>query len=93
MTFQKGLIPHNKNKFGKDGYTHRGRVAKNYIMKKIDAELESRGMKEISKTKGGENLKLAQKDKELNAAVSAVLSNYLELLDKKPIQTPEECAD
>lgn len=93
MTFQKGLIPHNKNKFGKDGYTHRGRVAKNYIMKKIDAELEERGMKEISKTKGGEQLKLAQKDKELNAAVSAVLSNYLELLDKKPIQTPEECAD
>lgn len=93
MTFQKGLIPHNKDKFGKDGYTHRGRVAKNYIMKKIDAELEERGMKEISKTKGGENLKLAQKDKELNAAISAVLSNYLELLDKKPIQTPEECAD
>nr|DAK47540.1 MAG TPA: DNA-packaging protein small subunit [Bacteriophage sp.] len=93
MTFQKGLIPHNKDKFGKDGYTHRGRVAKNYIMKKIDAELEERGMKEISKTKGGEQLKLAQKDKELNAAVSAVLSNYLELLDKKPIQTPEECAD
>ena len=93
MTFQKGLIPHNKDKFGKDGYTHRGRVAKNYIMKKIDAELEERGMKEISKTKGGENLKLAQKDKELNAAVSAVLSNYLELLDKKPIQTPEECAE
>nr|DAX35649.1 MAG TPA: DNA-packaging protein small subunit [Bacteriophage sp.] len=93
MTFQKGLIPHNKDKFGKDGYTHRGRVAKNYIMKKIDAELEERGMKEISKTKGGEQLKLAQKDKELNAAVSAVLSNYLDLLDKKPIQTPEECAD
>lgn len=93
MTFQKGLIPHNKNKFGKDGYTHRGRVAKNYIMKKIDAELEERGMKEISKTKGGEQLKLAQKDKELNAAVSAVLSNYLDLLDKKPIQTPEECAE
>ena len=93
MTFQKGLIPHNKNKFGKDGYTHRGRVAKNYIMKKIDAELEERGMKEISKTKGGENLKLAQKDKELNAAVSAVLSNYLDLLDKKPIETPEECAE
>ena len=93
MTFQKGLIPHNKNKFGKDGYTHRGRVAKNYIMKKIDAELEERGMKEISKTKGGEQLKLAQKDKELNAAVSAVLNNYLDLLDKKPIQTPEECAD
>lgn len=93
MTFQKGLIPHNKNKFGKDGYTHRGRVAKNYIMKKIDAELEERGMKEISKTKGGEQLKLAQKDKELNAAVSAVLSNYLELLDKKPIETPEECAE
>ena len=93
MTFQKGLIPHNKDKFGKDGYTHRGRVAKNYIMKKIDAELEERGMKEISKTKGGEQLKLAQKDKELNAAVSAVLSNYLEVLDKKPIQTPEECAD
>lgn len=93
MTFQKGLIPHNKDKFGKDGYTHRGRTAKNYIMKKIDAELESRGMKEISKTKGGENLKLAQKDKELNAAVSAVLSNYLDLLDKKPIQTPEECAE
>lgn len=93
MTFQKGLVPHNKNKFGKDGYTHRGRVAKNYIMKKIDAELEERGMKEISKTKGGENLKLAQKDKELNAAVSAVLSNYLDLLDKKPIETPEECAD
>ena len=62
-------------------------------MKQIDNELESRGMKEISKTKGGENLKLAQKDKELNAAVSAVLSNYLELLDKKPVQTPEECAD
>lgn len=93
MPFQKGDKPHNKDKFGKDGYTHRGRVAKNYIMKKIDAELESRGMKEISKTKGGENLKLAQKDKELNAAVSAVLSNYLELLDKKPVQTPEECAD
>lgn len=93
MTFQKGLIPHNKDKFGKDGYTHRGRVAKNYIMKKIDAELEERGMKEISKTKGGEQLKLAQKDKELNAAVSAVLSNYLDLLDKKPIQTPEECAE
>ena len=93
MTFQKGLIPHNKNKFGKDGYTHRGRVAKNYIMKKIDAELEERGMKEISKTKGGEQLKLAQKDKELNAAVSAVLSNYLDLLDKKPIETPEECAE
>lgn len=93
MTFQKGLIPHNKNKFGKDGYTHRGRVAKNYIMKKIDAELEERGMKEISKTKGGEQLKLAQKDKELNAAVSAVLSNYLGLLDKKPIETPEECAE
>lgn len=93
MTFQKGYVPPLKNKFGKDGYTHRGRVAKNYIMKKIDAELEERGMKEISKTKGGENLKLAQKDKELNAAVSAVLSNYLELLDKKPIQTPEECAD
>jgi len=93
VTFQKGDKPHNKDKFGKDGYTHRGRTAKNYIMKKIDAELESRGMKEISKTKGGENLKLAQKDKELNAAVSAVLSNYLELLDKKPVQTPEECAD
>ena len=93
MTFQKGLIPHNKDKFGKDGYTHRGRVAKNYIMKKIDAELEERGMKEISKTKGGEQLKLAQKDKELNAAVSAVLSNNLDLLDKKPIQTPEECAE
>ena len=93
MTFQKGLIPHNKDKFGKDGYTHRGRVAKNYFMKKIDAELEERGMKEISKTKGGEQLKLAQKDKELNAAVSAVLSNYLDLLDKKPIQTPEECAE
>lgn len=93
MTFQKGLIPHNKDKFGKDGYTHRGRVAKNYIMKKIDAELEERGMKEISKTKGGENLKLAQKDKELNAAVSAVLNNYLDLLDKKPIETPEECAE
>lgn len=93
MTFQKGLIPHNKDKFGKDGYTHRGRIAKNYIMKKIDAELEERGMKEISKTKGGEQLKLAQKDKELNAAVSAVLSNYLDLLDKKPIQTPEECAE
>ena len=81
MTFQKGLIPHNKNKFGKDG------------MKKIDAELEERGMKEISKTKGGEQLKLAQKDKELNAAVSAVLSNYLDLLDKKPIENPEECAE
>ena len=93
MTFQKGDKPHNKDKFGKDGYTCRGRVAKNYIMKQIDAELESRGMKEISKTKGGENLKLAQKDKELNAAVSAVLSNYLELLDKKPIQTPEECVE
>lgn len=93
MTFQKGYVPPLKNKFGKDGYTHRGRVAKNYIVKKIDAELEERGMKEISKTKGGENLKLAQKDKELNAAVSAVLSNYLELLDKTPIQTPEECAD
>ena len=93
MTFQKGLIPHNKSKFGKDGYTHRGRVAKNYIMKKIDAELEERGMKEISKTRGGEQLKLAQKDKELNAAVSAVLSNYLDLLDKKPIETPEECAE
>ena len=93
MTFQKGLIPHNKDKFGKDGYTHRGRGAKNYIIKKIDAELEERGMKEISKTKGGEQLKLAQKDKELNAAVSAVLSNYLDLLDKKPIQTPEECAE
>ena len=51
MTFQKGNIPPLKNKFGKDGYTHRGRVAKNYIMKKIDAELEERGMKEISKTK------------------------------------------
>lgn len=93
MTFQKGHIPAVKNRFGKDGYTHRGRVAKNYIMKKIDAELEERGMKEISKTKGGEQLKLAQKDKELNAAVSAVLSNYLDLLDKKPIQTPEECAE
>ena len=93
MTFEKGLIPKQKDKFGKDGYTHRGRAAKNYLMKQIDAELESRGMKEISKTKGGENLKLAQKDKELNAAVSAVLSNYLELLDKKPVQTPEECAD
>lgn len=93
MTFQKGHIPAVKNRFGKDGYTHRGRVAKNYIMKKIDAELEERGMKEISKTKGGEQLKLAQKDKELNAAVSAVLSNYLYLLDKKPIQTPEECAE
>lgn len=93
MTFQKGHIPAVKNRFGKDGYTHRGRVAKNYIMKKIDAELEERGMKEISKTKGGEQLKLARKDKELNAAVSAVLSNYLDLLDKKPIQTPEECAE
>ena len=62
MTFQKGYVPPLKNKFGKDGYTHRGRIAKNYIMKKIDAELESRGMKEISKTKGGEQLKLAQKD-------------------------------
>ena len=93
MTFQKGHIPAVKNRFGKDGYTHRGRVAKNYIMKKIDAELEERGMKEISKTKGGEQLKLAQKDKELNAAVSAVLSNYLDLLDKKPIETPEECAE
>lgn len=93
MTFQKGHIPAVKNRFGKDGYTHRGRIAKNYIMKKIDAELEERGMKEISKTKGGEQLKLAQKDKELNAAVSAVLSNYLDLLDKKPIQTPEECAE
>ena len=93
MTFQKGIIPKQKDKFGKDGYTHRGRNIKNYLMKQVDNELESRGMKEISKTKGGENLKLAQKDKELNAAVSAVLSNYLELLDKKPIQTPEECAD
>lgn len=93
MTFQKGNVPPLKNKFGKDGYTHRGRNVKNYIMKKIDAELEDRGMKEISKTKGGENLKLAQKDKELNAAVSAVLSNYLGLLDKTPIQTPEECAE
>lgn len=93
MTFQKGNVPPLKNKFGKDGYTHRGRNVKNYIMKKIDAELEDRGMKEISKTKGGENLKLAQKDKELNAAVSAVLSNYLDLLDKTPIQTPEECAE
>ena len=93
MTFQKGHIPAIKDKFGKDGYTHKGRVAKNYLMKQIDAELESRGMKEISKTKGGENLKLAQKDKELNAAVSAVLKNYLGLLDKKPIQTPEECAE
>lgn len=93
VTFQKGIIPKQKDKFGKDGYTHRGRNVKNYLMKQIDNELESRGMKEISKTKGGENLKLAQKDKELNAAVSAVLNNYLELLDKKPIQTPEECAD
>ncbi len=93
MTFQKGLIPKQKDKFGKDGYTHRGRAAKNYLMKQIDAELESRGMKEISKTKGGKNLKLAQKDKDLNAAVSAVLNNYLNLLDKKPIQTPEECAE
>ena len=89
----KGTIPHNKDKFGKDGYTHRGRTARNYLMKKLDIELEERGMKEISKTKGGENLKLAQKDKELNAAVSAVLNNYLDLLDKKPVQTPEECAE
>lgn len=93
VTFQKGIIPKQKNQFGKDGYTHRGRNVKNYLVKQIDNELESRGMKEISKTKGGENLKLAQKDKELNAAVSAVLNNYLELLDKTPIQTPEECAD
>lgn len=93
MPAPKGTIPHNKDKFGKDGYTHRGRTARNYLMKKLDIELEERGMKEISKTKGGENLKLAQKDKELNAAVSAVLNNYLDLLDKKPVQTPEECAE
>ena len=55
MTFQKGHIPAVKNRFGKDGYTHRGRVAKNYIMKKIDAELEERGMKEISKLKAENN--------------------------------------
>ena len=93
VPFQKGDKPHNKDKFGKDGYTYRGRIARNYLMKRIDNELESRGMKEPSKNKGSAQLKLPEKDEEFKAITTDVLNSYLTILDRTEIQTPEECAE